>query len=241
MTAESSAANRALAQLVERQMRNWELSRAQTDRSRSTGGPESFHHICLSHAPGLSTDALAERLGDRLGWPVFSRDILREMADNDNYRERIYQFMEGRDLSWIEQMAMGMAPEEPDAGDYFDRLVKTVLAIARRGYAVFVGHDADLILPRDRGLRACLVASEEYRAKQRAQSDGIALHTARKQIHKLDEAHTDYLRRHFGRDRCGVERHDLTLNVETLSEDALLDIIIRAANARHPAPDRAPA
>lgn len=75
--------------LVERQMRNWELQRAQhhAEAPAQRAGVADF--ICISRDVGAGGTGLGLTLAERLGWPVFDRDILHTMAGDDSVREQI--------------------------------------------------------------------------------------------------------------------------------------------------------
>ena len=90
--------NVGIDRLVERQMRNWELAKSQP---LTSGHPESEMNdfITVSQAVGSGGGAIAQQLADRLGWPLFDKDLLLAMARDDAVRARIYASMDERDLT----------------------------------------------------------------------------------------------------------------------------------------------
>ncbi|MEW6251294.1 MAG: cytidylate kinase family protein, partial [Planctomycetota bacterium] len=152
-----------IAKLVEKQMRNWELSRAQ--RAAGPGGQGGTGtaqrvapFVAISRSVEAGGSEVARELGEALGWPVFDREILQAMAGDNEVRARLYENMDERDKSWIEDalkwLLRGRVPPE----DYYYRVTEAVLAIQRQGPAVFLGRGADLILPKELGLRVRLDA-----------------------------------------------------------------------------------
>jgi len=222
----------SIAHIVEKQVRNWELARAQREAKARPNDQKICDFVSISHSPGLPTGELATQLGETLVWPVFDRRILHEMADNDQYRERIYQYMDERDLGWLEEMVLGMTGEELRPDDYFRNLVETVLSIALRGHAIFVGHATDLVLPAGHGLRVRVIASRDYCAKARAEAYGRDLDKAAKELEAMEEKRVQFVQRHFHTDAREETRHDLVLNLERFSTEEALALILAALRIR---------
>ena len=116
----------ALAKLVEKQMRNWELARQQQRTSRQPAQTAVQDFVCVSRQIGTDGRGIAEGLGDRLGWPVFDREILDTMAGDDMMRRQIYESMDQRDLSWWEETLRSLMQSEFVRNDYFKKLSETI-------------------------------------------------------------------------------------------------------------------
>ena len=102
-----------MARVVERQMRNWELARSQRLKLPEPKRQEVEDFVCVSRrvaTPGA--EEVAARLGKKLGWPVFDKEILEAMAGDDFYRQQIYANMDQRDLSWTEDESNGRGPTQ---------------------------------------------------------------------------------------------------------------------------------
>ncbi len=212
--------------LVERQIRNWELTRAQRIEQAvpATRAVEDF--VAISRAVGSGGAAAAHRLGQRLGWPVFDQEILHAMAGDDWVRERLYEHLDERDQGWLESMLRGILNGEFRREDYSHRLVEAVLAVARQGHAVFLGRAADLILPRERGLRVRIIAPDEPCVRGYAAQHGLKADDARRAIKRIEHERADFIRNHFGRDAADPTRYDLIVNTERLSVDQAVELIV---------------
>lgn len=174
---------------------------------------------------GVDGHALATVLGERLGWPVFDREILHVMAGDDSVREKIYEALDERDVGWIEDTLRWLVEEGYDKERYFHRLSETILALARRGPAIFLGRGADLILPRERGLRVGLVAPLEYRVRNIAARDHLSEALARAKVDRLQSQRDEFLRSHFGRRAEEPARHDLVVNLATIPAPQAAEVI----------------
>ncbi len=203
------------SRVVERQMRNWELSRAQRDAPLSAEtGVSSFFTVSRMVAAGGS--GLATLLSERTGWPAFDKEILHRMSDDDSLRERIYHSLDERDVGWLEEMLRSLIHSEWPRNDYMHRLTETVLGIARGGSAIFVGRATDLILPRGVGTRVRVVAPVESRVRRYADQHGLSPEESRKAISETEAERARFVERHFGRSADDPCRFDLVINTDRL-------------------------
>jgi cytidylate kinase len=224
--------NRALSHVVERQMRNWELARRQRVEALVPAEAGLRDFIAISRAVGLPGLKIASRLGERLGWPVFVRQVLEAMAGDNEYLERLYAVMDERDVSWLENIAISMGLGKVGKEDYFHRLTRTVLSIARTGNAVFLGHAADLILPKNAGFRVGLTASPEYCLLCYAEQKHLPPAQTQRQLARIAKERAAFIRRHFrirADDPC---RCDLLINLERFDENQVVELILAGARIR---------
>jgi cytidylate kinase len=150
------------------------------------------------------------------------------MAGDDSYRERLYSTMDERDLSWIEECLRSLSGDHYAKNDYFRRLRETVLALARKGHAIFLGRAADLILPQNVGLRVRLEAGREFRINQFAKANSLALDKAEQGVDGLEQDRAKFFLNHFGVDAAEPTRHDLIINVERFGTKQAVELIVAA-------------
>ncbi|HOA72244.1 MAG TPA: cytidylate kinase-like family protein [Phycisphaerae bacterium] len=219
-----------LTRFVEKQMRNWEISRAQRREVQPTRQIEDF--ITIANMVGAGGREVAQAVAAELGWPMYDRDLLTSMARGDESRAGLYRSVDERELGWLEMTLRSVMEEAMRKNDYFHRLTTTVLGLARQRPAVFVGRGADLILPADRGLRVQLIASRDFCARRFAESAGLSLDEARARIDAIEAERRDFVRHHFHRDAHDPARFDLLVNVERISPDRAARIILSAHRDR---------
>jgi cytidylate kinase len=228
MAIKLTSADPALSRLVEKQMRNWELARSQRISTPTPKQAEVEDFLCISRMVGVDDRQVAVLVGERLGWPVFDREILEAMAGDDDFRRQIYTSMDQRDLSWWEEALRSLMDRDFVRNDYFHRLCETLLSLARQGNSVFLGRGADLVLPRSRGFRVRLVAPLATRAERYAELTGLAPKQARNEIARIEKDRAEFLQRHFG---IGIDdplRYDITINLERFSHQQAVDLILQA-------------
>lgn len=224
------------SRLVEKQMRNWELARAQRLAEPASDTQELGDYLCLSRMAGIGGHELAERLGEKLGWPVFDRDVLELMAEDDFHRKQLYSLMDQSDLHWSGQVITAFFEKSILKNDYFRRLCDTLLLLVRRGNGVFVGRGSELILPRDHGFRVRLAAPPGKRAAWLAEARSLRPDAARLEIERIERERAEYFQHHF---KVGPEdpaRYDVTINVERFTVDQTAELILAARQIRQRTP-----
>lgn len=216
-----------LDRAVERQLRRWEIAGHQHPMG-GAAGREVAEFIALSNAAGAGGDEIGAALGSRLGWPVFDREILQAMADNDDVRARLYHSMDERDLGWFEETFRSLLQQEFRKNDYFHRLTETVLCLALKGPGIFLGRGVDLILPATRGLRVKVIASRQRRIENFANRMGTTVAHASAEIDRIEQERRDFFRNHFHADADDCTRFDLVINVERFTCDHASGLILAA-------------
>jgi cytidylate kinase len=225
--------NSSTAKLVERQMRNWELARQQRIKLKEGRAPAPVaDFVTVSQAVGSTGEEVARKLAERLGWPLFDKEILQHMAGDDQVRTRLYEKMDERDTNWLEHMIRNLLQGEYRKEDYSYRLSEAVLALARQGPAVFLGRGADFVLPQDRGLRVRLLAPDDFRIATYAQQHQCDIDTARSEIARIEREREDFFRRCFGKLRADPTRFDLMINLGRMSHDEAVEMILAALRLR---------
>jgi len=218
----------AAAKAVERQMRNWELARAQRLEVPAPKRAEVEDFIAVSRDVGAGGNEVAAMLSERLRWPVFDKEILDAMAGDDHLRRQVYDAMDERDMGWFEEAVRSLMHSEFVRNDYFHKLTQTVLSLARQGRGIYLGRGCDLILPRHMGFRVRLIAPFEHRIERFAASHGLTADEARVEIEQLEVDRDNFIRQRFRRDPGTWTRFDLIIDVSRFSPSQTVDVILQA-------------
>jgi cytidylate kinase len=221
-----------LSRVIEKQMRNWELGRTQKPEVFAKSGQEVAQFVTIANVCGAGGNEISRLLSDRLGWPVFDREILTLMARDDEVRESLYRSMDERDLNWFENVFRTLMQQEFRKNDYFHRLSQVILWLIRQGPAVYVGRSADLILPKDMGLRVKIVASLERCIENFSRFNNVPPDKARREIERIERERREFVENHFHIDPHTGTRFDLQIRVDRFSASHVVDMIICAMKAR---------
>jgi len=228
------SSNPAIARAVEKQMRNWELTRSQRlpePKRKKKRQVEDF--ICISRMTGLGVEKVTGELGKRLGWPVFAKEILDAMAGDDFLRRQIYSTMDERDMGWTEEVLRSLIRSELTRNDYFHRLCETLLSLARQGQGIFVGRGADLILPPGQGFRVRLVASLETRIESFAKEHEVSRKKAAARLEEIEKERSEFFKHHFELAKNDPARYDLSVNLDSYSIPRAVDVILQGREIHH--------
>ena len=215
-----------IEKMVDRQLRNWEMRRTQRVRADEPRRPEVEDFITVCRQAGAGASGIAAALAARLNWPRFDKEILQAMAGDDATRHKIYQSLDERDLGWWEETVRSVTDPEFIRNDYFRRLVKTTLSLARQGSAIFVGRGVDLMLPRNVGFRVRIVAPIAMRLQRFADRHSMTLTQAGDIVTRVDRERAEFVRHHFRVDINDPTRCDLTFNMEHFSIDQAVEAIV---------------
>jgi len=217
-----------LAKVIEKQMRNWEIARTQHLDSEAALRSEVQQFVAMSNDVGAGGGEIASQLSKKLNWPIFHREILTTMANDDKVREQLYRSMDERDLGWFEEAFRSLTQDEFKKNDYFHRLTETVLVLARQSHAIFLGRAADLILPRKRGLRVKIVGSLEYRIQRFAEHNQVNIDEARKTVARIERERGDFISHRFPQRTDDRDRFDLMINAERLTTEQATKLVLGA-------------
>ncbi len=218
--------NPLVAHLVERQMRNWEIARQQRIGGPAPRAGPVLDFLTISRSVGLPGDQVAAEVHEKLGWPMFDRELLQAMAGDDACRRQLYDAMDERDLTWLEDFIHAMSFSDYGKDDYFHRLSETVLSLARTGHTIFLGRAVDLALPREMGLRVRITASRSYCLQNYAKAKGLSLKHARREMDAIERERADFIHRHFRVDENDPSRYDLILNNEYITPKQSAELIL---------------
>jgi len=232
MTKPGFISDGGVARAVEHQMRNWEFQKAQTAGGGPTFQESVCHFIAISRMPGAGGRVLADLLAERLGWPVFDKDILHLMAGDDRIRQKLYESMDEKDLGWLDQMLNLLISTEFRRNDYFRQLTRTVLAVTRQGRAIFLGRGAGLILPRDRGLSVRVVASMDGCVQRYAERTKLPPDQCRRDLVRLGEERERFIAQYFNRRSGDPLCYDLVLNFDYLSSTDGAEVVLAAMRSK---------
>ncbi len=233
MAARNPTPRTDIARLIEKQMRIWELARAQRpepEKAEPDRQVEDF--VAISRMVGAGGHLIAAELSERLGWPVFDRELMQAMAGDDQVRARLYESLDERDRGWLEDSLRWALQDEFRKDDYAQRLSETILAVARQGHAIFLGRGADLVLPRERGLRVHLVAPQDVCVRRYAQRTNITEAAAKAEVERIQQERDDFLRRRFGPATDEPARHDMVLDAGRFTIEQVVELICAALKIR---------
>jgi cytidylate kinase len=186
-------------------------------------------YISLSREAGAGGSEIAQLLGEDLGWEVFDKNLLDNIADRYHLSKEMLSLIDETPGNWVfDVLGTWMDPSLIPHDKYVMRLGRVVLAAARRGKVILVGRGAQFLLPADKGLAVRIVAPMAYRVRHIMQQMGETAERARTWVENADRERHDFVRRYFRREVADPHLYDLVVNVDRIGPAGVVQMIIAA-------------
>lgn len=194
--------------------------------------------IAISREAGARGETIARRVGKRLGWQVYTQELLEFLCANDVARQSVLADVPPTAAGWVAAQLDRVKRDrgiDPDAegGD----MPRLILSIAARGQAILVGRGAGYYLPRESSLHVRIVAPLSNRVAHMADLLRLTREQAAEHVRTTDERRAEFLLKHFGRRSTDSYDFDLVLNSGLLGEETCADVILAALNGKQDALD----
>jgi hypothetical protein len=238
--AEESEANvmPAMFKLLERQLGLWELKRRLQDLGTRPGrcleGNVGYGPCLLvSRERGSGGGRVAHLVGERLGWHVFDREIVDEIAQLAHVRQQLMESVDPETrANWEDAWRPELQPEDIGCEQFLRCLRQVVLTLGHHGDVVILGRGAQYLLPTQCALRVRVEAPFELRVRRVAESRKVPLPDAQAHVQEFDASRTDFIKKCFQRDPNSALNYDLIANTEDITVEAAADIVLLALRAK---------
>ncbi len=185
--------------------------------------------IALSREVGTPEQEVAREVGERLGWPVYDREIPARIAEQVHLPLRAVAEIDERRQNWLlECISAFGAHHDLSESRYFHHLVSVIRSMGDRGRCLIVGHGAGFILPSRTTLRVRLIGDRERRVSAFARSMKTDRATAAHRLEEVNRERGRFLRDHFHVDPTQPDHYDLILNTSQWSISECADVILHA-------------
>jgi cytidylate kinase len=224
---------RGIISVVERQLRNWEINREQSQKRKAEEEPFLKFFLTISREAGCGGEEIADQIAIRTGFQKYDKELLDHMVKQGDLRRQLYETLDDKTVGWIESVisAISFGPTV-DSEEYFHRLCHAVLAICHNSHAIILGRGANSILPRKCGLSIRLVAPKEFRVKHYAARCGIDMKAAQKELYTIEKQRGQFIENYFGRFAYDPRRFDIVINISQFELDRLVDMIVKAIKVK---------
>jgi len=201
--------------------------------------------IAIGRQSGARGTSTARAVAERLGWAVYDRELLEQIALDTNLKAKVLEEVDENRVGWLREFmeSVSSAGRVSDIA-YVHRLLKTLASLAARGNCVFVGRGVAHILPVETTLRVRLVAPVAWRVRATSRKLGVSEAEASLKVAAIDRHRVEFVREHFNQDTTDPSLYDLVLNTARFSVEQCADLIVEAlhrlqAAAENKAPVRA--
>lgn len=204
------------------------------EQSRREGGDDHPRYsIAISRECYALGGETGRKLGEKLGWKVFDREIIEAVAADMAISSKLIEGLDDEKHHWLREILRQFL-NAPDQTVFAMRLKKVILALGLEGNAVFVGRGAGYILPKEYCFRVHLVADKELRIRRCMDRLQLNRVQATQWIMNTDERRRAFIHDYFFQDVGDPHRVDVIFNTTDLSTDACANAILDLAHDRWP-------
>jgi cytidylate kinase len=216
---------------------HWQTRHADEAGDKPTAAPTAFT-IAISRESGANGAAVAAKLGERLGWPVYDKELLRHIAEEMGLSARLLESVDEKRVNWLMAYLQAfVANEALNTGAFLQNLSKVMLTLAAHGECVIVGRGAAQFLPPEKTLRVRLIAPREDRIAVMEKRAGLWHDPAAQRVDEIDRHRANFVRDHFHKDAADPTIYDLILNTSRFTVEECAEVIeqaLRRLQARKP-------
>jgi cytidylate kinase len=183
-----------------------------------------MNFITFSRKMGTNGSEIAKRVADQLKYNFYDTEALDQAAREMGFPKDI-QEIDDKVPSLIDRM-FSMKPTI-----YLDRLNSVMYELASRGNAVFLGRGGHMLLQGTKcALHVRVVASPETRI-QNLMKKNFQREEAIQAMEKSDREREAFIKYAFGVDWDQPELYDIVLNMDHLTVDLGVDLVIRLVHS----------
>jgi cytidylate kinase len=176
---------------------------------------------------------VARRVGIRLGWAVFDRELVEDVSRRLELEPRMLDLMDETRSNWFNDTLLNLLNSRLVLQDSYVAMVGRVMLMAAcEGRVIFVGRGGHILLPRNSGLRVRVVAPRADRLARLCAREGLDADRGSRRLDQLDASRADFVRRHFKAEPDDASLYDLVVDTASFHLDGAVDLICRALHLR---------
>jgi cytidylate kinase len=183
--------------------------------------------LLLSRECGSGGDEVARMVAEQLGWHVFDRDIVEEIAQRAHVRQQLVESVDEHVRArWREQLHRTHKGESIARDTYLYYLREVLLALGHHGDVVIVGRGARYLLPPECAVGVRVIAPLKWRASHWTETQGGSFTEALDRVQQCDDDRTEFIRKAFGHEAGLPLDYDLVLNTGRLSIEKAAQVVL---------------
>jgi Cytidylate kinase-like family len=189
--------------------------------------------IAISREAGGRGGSIARRVGKKLGWQVYTQELLEFLNSNESARAHVLADMPKEAAAWADGELARLKRDKIIApGIELGEMPRLILTLAARGEVILVGRGAGYLLSRDTTLHVRVVAPLEERIAYMSQLLRRTRQEAAGQVRERDERRADYILKTFNRRIGDLCDYDMALNSYLLGEETCAELVLAATRSK---------
>ena len=184
-----------------------------------------MYFITISEMFGTGGDQVARQVAKKLGYTYYGEEELLKAADEMGFLSDIKK-MDEKGPALFEKFFS----ERPKI--YLNRLQSVIYEVAKKGNGIFFGRGSQLLLHSfDCAFHVLVTGSTEKRIERVMTERRVEREVAEQIINRSDHDKRGFLRFAFDEDWLNPQLYDLLLNMDKLSINSAVKIVVDAAKS----------
>ena len=198
--------------------------------------PNNKYVITINRELGSGGRTVGRKLAEKLGVEYFDKAVIKALEERYNLTAEQIEHLKGQETGWWAEFKrkMSFSDSEYDLNrtdieteDVFRTETQILKALAKDQSCVIAGRSAFYIF-RDNPnhLSVLIQASMPCRMARVAREQNMSKEQARLVIDEVDKMRENYVNKFTGTSRYDSRNYHLVLNMDELTEDAAVDLIL---------------
>lgn len=191
--------------------------------------------VAIANLPAAGGEEVGRLVADALGYGLFGREIVDEIAERRGVRPDLMRGLDERVRTLIDRyVASVLGQRHFTERDYLGEVMRAVTTLGRRGMSVVVGRGAAFILTAEEALRVLVIAPRAARIERYAKLHQLDPVRAESRLAQEDERRIEFWRHHFRTRLDDPLGFDLVVNTGTLGIEAAAQTVVDVMHRRFP-------
>ena len=206
--------------------------------------------ITISRELGSGGRTIGRKLAQKLNYCYSDKELIRNLQEKFHLTTSGIEKLKGQKKNWFNDFIQLVAPApqadmfiDPDSqyikefradlttDDIHEAEVEIIKAIAAEGPCVIAGRSAFFVLQgMENKVDVFITASMERRIERVMRKQGLSREQAIEVIERVDKGRDNYIKRYTGKSRYDARNYDLCIDVDKLTEDEAVDLILDFIN-----------
>ena len=202
--------------------------------------------ITISREVGSGGRTIGRKLAEKLGVRFSDKELIDSLQAKLNLSPKSIEELKGKKKRWMDDFIQMVAPvpmsgllvngdsdyiseynTSLNVNDVFEAEKEILKGIADEGSCVIAGRSGFFVLKdRPNKVDVLITASRENRIARIMSKQGLSREKAQDVIEKVDNARDNYVLRYTGQSRYDARNYHIVLNMDYLTEDKAVDIIM---------------
>jgi cytidylate kinase len=209
--------------------------------------------ITISRELGSGGHTIAQKLAEKMGVRLYDKELIKQLSERFNLNQTSIERLKAQKKNWMSDFVRLVFPApaptsftaaepihtkreydpEVTTDDIFLAETEILRGLAEEGSCVIAGRSGFFALKDcPNKVDIFITASRENRIARVMRKQNLSREMAEEDIDRVDKARENYIKRYAGVSRYDARNYHLTINVDGMTEDQAVDVILAYCNAQ---------